>query len=41
VALVDAAVMTLAGQVSRLLALAAALGLVVLSAAPRLIRLRE
>jgi hypothetical protein len=40
-ALVDAVVMTLAGQASRLLALAAALGLVVLSAAPRLIRLRE
>jgi hypothetical protein len=38
-ALVDAVVMTLAGQASRLLALAAALGLVLLSAAPRLTRL--
>src|SRR5437764_15250106 len=39
-ALVDAVVLTLAGQASRPLALAAALGLVLLSAAPRLTRLR-
>jgi hypothetical protein len=39
-ALIDAALMTVAGQVSTTLAVGAALALVLLSAAPRLIRAR-